>query len=344
MALTNSDLPKLIELLNQIDIRVQVRRRTAAEWAANDEVLLPGEWGKVTDTGVMKQGNGVTAFSGLMPLPGVLADPGADRLLFWDASAGMYQHVALGSGLSISDTTISSTGSGGSGGPDLSAEASQTWDFLDGVQVSSALGTSFVTNASVPVAYIDSGGGSGAAIISSEVSACGICRLTAASVGGYSRLFFSSPRVKFGTDELQFDTRIRVPTLSDAVNRFNILGGYCNIINGVGIQRLQALYEDDINGGNWVLRCTDGSGTTDVNTTVSLAANAWVDLRLSINAAGTSASLYIDDMGTPAATVTTNIPTVALAPGVWIGKTVNASSRYCDVDYGRHAQIFTTPR
>lgn len=35
-----------------------------------------------------------------------LTDPGADRLLFWDDSAGAYTHLTAGSGLTISDTTI----------------------------------------------------------------------------------------------------------------------------------------------------------------------------------------------------------------------------------------------
>lgn len=35
-----------------------------------------------------------------------LTDPGADRLLFWDDSAGAYTHLTPGSGLTITDTTI----------------------------------------------------------------------------------------------------------------------------------------------------------------------------------------------------------------------------------------------
>ena len=65
MALTSADLPKLVELLNLIDIRVQVRRKTAAAWTASDEVLLAGEWGKETDTGKLKQGDGVTTWNTL---------------------------------------------------------------------------------------------------------------------------------------------------------------------------------------------------------------------------------------------------------------------------------------
>lgn len=38
-----------------------------------------------------------------------LTDPGADRLLFWDDSASAYTHLTLGTGLSITGTTISST-------------------------------------------------------------------------------------------------------------------------------------------------------------------------------------------------------------------------------------------
>ena len=43
MALTQADLPALLDLLNQIDIRVQVRRKTKAQWVADNGVLLVGE-------------------------------------------------------------------------------------------------------------------------------------------------------------------------------------------------------------------------------------------------------------------------------------------------------------
>ncbi len=42
-----------------------------------------------------------------------LADPNADRIMFWDDSAGAVTWLTAGSGLSITDTTISATGSGG---------------------------------------------------------------------------------------------------------------------------------------------------------------------------------------------------------------------------------------
>ncbi len=40
-----------------------------------------------------------------------LVDPNADRLLFWDDSAGAYKYLEAGSGLTITDTTITASGS-----------------------------------------------------------------------------------------------------------------------------------------------------------------------------------------------------------------------------------------
>lgn len=42
-----------------------------------------------------------------------LADPNADRILFWDDSAGEYKYLAPGTGLSITDTTLNSSANSG---------------------------------------------------------------------------------------------------------------------------------------------------------------------------------------------------------------------------------------
>lgn len=53
----------------------------------------------------------------------ILTDPGADRIPFWDDSAGAYVFLTVGSGLSITGTTLTATG-GGSG--DVVGPASST--------------------------------------------------------------------------------------------------------------------------------------------------------------------------------------------------------------------------
>jgi len=45
-------------------------------------------------------------------------DAGADKLVFWDDSAGKLTHLTLGTNLSITDTTLDATGGGGSVGVD----------------------------------------------------------------------------------------------------------------------------------------------------------------------------------------------------------------------------------
>jgi hypothetical protein len=44
----------------------------------------------------------------------VADDPNADRIVFWDDSAGKLTHLTVGSGLAITDTTLDATGGGGS--------------------------------------------------------------------------------------------------------------------------------------------------------------------------------------------------------------------------------------
>lgn len=56
-------------------------------------------------TGILPLANGGTGAS--------LADPNADRLAFWDDSAGAFAWLTAGSGLTITDTTITASGSGG---------------------------------------------------------------------------------------------------------------------------------------------------------------------------------------------------------------------------------------
>jgi hypothetical protein len=56
-------------------------------------------------------GTDVQAFDSDLTVIAGLVDPNADRILFWDDSAGAYAYLTAGTGLSISGTTITSTGS-----------------------------------------------------------------------------------------------------------------------------------------------------------------------------------------------------------------------------------------
>jgi hypothetical protein len=60
-------------------------------------------------------GTNVQAFDQDLADIAALVDPNADRLLFWDDSAGAWKHLTLGTNLSITDTTINAASGGGSG-------------------------------------------------------------------------------------------------------------------------------------------------------------------------------------------------------------------------------------
>lgn len=68
-------------------------------------------------------GNGNATSISNLPLC-ALTDPNADRILFWDDSAGCYTHLTVGGGLLISGTTLSASGGAGSG--DVVGPASAT--------------------------------------------------------------------------------------------------------------------------------------------------------------------------------------------------------------------------
>lgn len=55
-------------------------------------------------------GTDVQAYDADLAVIAGLADPNADRILFWDDSAGAYAYLTAGSGLSISGTSLTATG------------------------------------------------------------------------------------------------------------------------------------------------------------------------------------------------------------------------------------------
>lgn len=77
-----------------------------------------------------------------------LISPGADRILFWDNSEGKFAYLTAGTNLSISGTTISATGAGGSSfAPDTGNYIIQTVNgALPNAQSLDALGTGMVKN------------------------------------------------------------------------------------------------------------------------------------------------------------------------------------------------------
>lgn len=322
------------------------RRDTAANWTSANPTLASGEIGLEIDTRKFKIGDGSTSWTSLNYYCAVpLSDPGADSLVFWDDSDSTWKHLSLGTGLSITGTTISASGSGGA--TDVFTEAQESWDFIkQGFTTSANTGTSFLTNGAVPVVYT-SGAASGATL-TGEAGSPGIVSITTGTATtGRARMFFCPPCIVLSGGEIAYRVRIRIPTLSDGTNRFDVGVWMANAISGAGLQRIGADYSDSINSGQWVANAIDGVGTTSTNTTVAPSANTWMVLELRPNAAGTSWELFIGSSSSAlasAGTVSANIPAVSLGLAVSITKSIGITARTVDVDVASFRQTFTTSR
>mgnify|MGYP006909286783 CR=1 FL=1 len=98
-----------------------------------------------------------------------LVDPGSDKLLFWDTSAGQFAYLTIGTGLTVAGTTISASGGGGGGGgaPDTANYIIQTTnaslpqaqvlaDLVDGL-VKNTTGTGELSIATAGTDYVAPG-------------------------------------------------------------------------------------------------------------------------------------------------------------------------------------------
>ena len=102
---------------NFIDDTLYIGKGDDGSGGATSVIPIGGDGridGRVSSAISAAIGTTVQAYDAKLAQIAGLSAPGADRVLFWDESASAYKHLIIGSGLSISDTTLVSTGSGGS--------------------------------------------------------------------------------------------------------------------------------------------------------------------------------------------------------------------------------------
>jgi len=139
---------------------------------------------------------------------------------------------------------------------------------------------------------------------------------------------------------------ISLVTLSDVTNPYIFYSGFTDQVStGAPGSGVYFTYTDSVNSGNWVANCNNLGTVTSVNTAVP-AITGFVNLGVSVNAAGTSATFFIN--GVLVATIGTNLPTgINLTPFVqWIdqpGYTLpNLPASLIDLFYLTYS--LTTPR
>lgn len=144
-----------------------------------------------------------------------------------------------------------------------------------------------------------------------------------------------------GGGVLTMEWLVRVEDLSTAGERYNFQVGLFDTAT-TQVNAVRFLYSDSINSGNWTISTINASTVTNTDSGVAVAADTWYKLRAVVNAAATSIEYFIN--GVSVGTVTTNIPTVAVAPRASLAKTVGSASRVAYVDYFRLYQRLTSAR
>jgi hypothetical protein len=143
-------------------------------------------------------------------------------------------------------------------------------------------------------------------------------------------------QVVFGQGYCEFETAVRIPTLSTVTETFVVQAGWGDSLTAASVDSVEFQYT---NAPSLTWNCVTRSNNVETRTAVgaNVAANTWYILKIEVNAAGTEAKFYLNDA--LVATHTTNIPTgTARATGalVQIRKTLGITARTLEHDYIWH--------
>ena len=139
-------------------------------------------------------------------------------------------------------------------------------------------------------------------------------------------------KLRLGTFALSWEMRVRVGTLSDATNTYTVRAGIMDgILAGAPVNGVLFSYTHGTNSGRWRATSISASTATNLDSTVTVAADTWYVLRAEINSAGTSMNIYINNV--LIGSIASNIPTAALRYVFKLEKTVGMTARTADIDY-----------
>ncbi len=145
-----------------------------------------------------------------------------------------------------------------------------------------------------------------------------------------------------GAGVISINWVMKLKNLSTGSIRYSAVNGISNNNTGLPLIGVYFSYSDNVNSGNWVVNCGDGT-VTSVNTSVAADTN-FHNYGIVINAAATSVSFTIDGVAVGTA-ITTNIPITQMSLCAFITRilgTVPINAFYLDLVYA--TQTLSTPR
>jgi hypothetical protein len=138
---------------------------------------------------------------------------------------------------------------------------------------------------------------------------------------------------------LTFETRIKIPVLSVAAQRFVCYNGMQDGVSSSPTDYIRFEYSDTINSGKFLCSCCVGGVTSTADSLITAVADTWYILKIVTNSNASSIGFYIDE--TLVSTITTNIPTTVDMNTVnRIIKSVGTTQSDLYVDYVKCFQIY----
>lgn len=210
-----------------------------------------------------------------------LSSPAADRLVFYDFSAGRVAYLTLGSGLSITGTTITSSGGGGTWGSITGTLSSQT-DLQSALDAK--LGTSAAAAAYQPLDSDLTGWAAktpyvGTVVVSSGKTFTASNTLTLTGTDGSTLAIGGGGTL--GTAAYTATTAYEVPlTFSTGLTRST---------NTITVAATQNITQLSNLTGNGFVKTSGGNGTLSVDTNTYLTANQTITLSGDVTGSGTTA-------------------------------------------------------
>lgn len=132
---------------------------------------------------------------------------------------------------------------------------------------------------------------------------------------------------QFGGGTFSSNLLVNLGTLSNSTNRYTSYIGLTNAPNntttnwgGFGLPPdlgIYFQYSDNVNGGRWQAVTNNSGIITSVDTGIA-ATNSFTNFGISINASATSVSFFINGIQTANSPITTNIPSQAMTPCVYV--------------------------
>lgn len=172
----------------------------------------------------------------------------------------------------------------------------------------------------------------------------GIRALTSgAGATDYAYVGRGNKGIMFGGGATVSKVSINIQNLSDVTDEYDFYWGHLDGIVSTYLDAVYFKYDRNVSA-NWQIACRNNA-TETIQTTGTAVATGWITLEIRVNAAGTSASFFVNGSEVTNSPITTNIPTTRDTGHVTIiQKSAGTASRAVWFDYWFFKQTLTSAR